>query len=301
MAQQFEGKNLEEALTLAAQSLGVDRYQLTYHVVHEKRGFLGAVKHVVLEAEVNQAAATVAASAASDPRPARTEPAPARDRDGEGGRGRSARPRSRGRRSGSGASRGGGRGGNAREARPAEALKSGDFERFAEEIPAQGAESENARDVRLWCEKLIEVAGLELVVRTSEDDEQIAMRLHGRDTAMLVDQHGELLDAIQVLANKALVGRKTEKPIEFDSEAFKERRTDELEQKAREVAERVRQDGREQLLPAMTPIERRIVHLALRDATDVATESRGEGFYKRVAIVVKRAQDSSSEPTSASP
>ena len=298
MAQQFEGKNLEEALTLAAQSLGVDRYQLTYHVVLEKRGFLGAVKRVVLEAEVNQAAATISAAVAPALRPSTTEPGLPRERDQD--RGRSARPRTRGRRSGGGTSRGGGRGGNAREPGPGEALQSGDFERFAEDIPAQGAESENARDVRLWCEKLIEVAGLELVVRTSEDDAQIAMRLHGRDTGRLVEQHGELLDAIQVLANKALVGRKTEKPIEFDSDSFKERRTGELEQKAREVAERVRQDGREQLLPAMTPIERRIVHLALRDATDVATESRGEGFYKRVAIV-KRAQDSSSEPPSASP
>ena len=84
--------------------------------------------------------------------------------------------------------------------------------------------------------------------------------------------------------------------IEFDCDAFKERRVGELEQKAHETAERVRKDGREQLLPAMTPIERRIVHLALADATDVATESRGEGFYKRVAIV-KRASQVAAEAT----
>jgi predicted RNA-binding protein Jag len=35
----------------------------------------------------------------------------------------------------------------------------------------------------------------------------------------------------------------------------------------------------------MTPIERRIVHIALQDDADVTTESRGDGFYKRVAIV----------------
>jgi Predicted RNA-binding protein len=163
------------------------------------------------------------------------------------------------------------------------------------DVPEQGAESEYVREVRVWCEQLIGSAGLQLVVRTSEDDEQIVVRLYGADTALLLDQNGELLDAIQVLANKALVGRKTEKRIEFDSGAFKERRTEELEQKARDVAERVRQNGREQLLPAMTPIERRIVHLALRDAIDVATESRGEGFYKRVAIV-KRAEDAAPEP-----
>ncbi len=297
MAQQFEGKNLEEALTLAAQALSVDRYQLTYHVVQEKRGFLGAVKHVVIEAEVNQTAATGSAEAATTQRSSVGEPVSAQGGAPAGDRSRGDRPRSRGRRSGGGSSRSGG---GSREPRQDEALQSGDFERFAAEVPPQGAESEHARDVRLWCEELIETAGLELVVRTSEDDEQIAVRLHGRDTVKLVDQHGELLDAIQVLANKALVGRKTEKPIEFDSDAFKERRTGALEQTAREVADRVRQDGREQLLPAMTPIERRIIHLALRDAGDVATESRGEGFYKRVAIV-KRAPGSAAEPPSTSP
>ena len=285
MAQQFEGKNLEEALTLAAQALSVDRYQLTYHVVQEKRGFLGAVKHVVIEAEVNQAAApTVAEVAAPAPR------APRPDAGGDQETTKSGRPRSRGRRSAGGGPRRGGNGGSRGDARPGDALQSGDFERFAEEVPEQGAESEHARDVRLWCEQLVAAASLELVVRTSESEEQIAVRLHGRDTSRLVDQHGELLDAIQVLANKALVGRKTEKPIEFDCDAFKERRVGELEQKAHETAERVRKDGREQLLPAMTPIERRIVHLALADATDVATESRGEGFYKRVAIVKRAAQ-----------
>jgi len=37
----------------------------------------------------------------------------------------------------------------------------------------------------------------------------------------------------------------------------------------------------------MSPIERRIVHIALRDHEDVTTESRGDGFYKRVAIILR--------------
>ena len=44
MAQRFEGKNLEDALSNAAQTLGVERYQLTYHVLMEKRGFLGGMR-----------------------------------------------------------------------------------------------------------------------------------------------------------------------------------------------------------------------------------------------------------------
>ena len=54
MAQRFEGKNLDEALTMASEAFGVDRVQLTYHVVLEKKGFLGGIKRIVVEAEVNE-------------------------------------------------------------------------------------------------------------------------------------------------------------------------------------------------------------------------------------------------------
>jgi len=57
MSQRFEGRNIEEALTHASEALGVGRWQLTYHVLLEKRGFLGGVKRVVIEADVNEAAA----------------------------------------------------------------------------------------------------------------------------------------------------------------------------------------------------------------------------------------------------
>jgi len=151
--------------------------------------------------------------------------------------------------------------------------------------PEQGPESEIAQMVRAWLEHVIELAGLNLEVRTTENDTQVIVRLYGRDARKLIEGHGELIDALQVLTNKALVGRRMEKDVELDCQEFKGKRVEELEQKAREVADRVRRDGREELLPAMTPIERRIVHLALADDQEVATVSRGDGFYKRVAIV----------------
>jgi len=153
------------------------------------------------------------------------------------------------------------------------------------EVPEQAPESEIAQIVRGWLEHVLELSKLNLDVRTTENETQVIVRLYGRDARRLIDGHGELIDALQVLTNKALVGRRIEKDVELDCQEFKGRRVEELEHQAREIADRVRRDGREQLLPAMTPIERRIVHLALADDQEVATVSRGDGFYKRVAIV----------------
>jgi spoIIIJ-associated protein len=277
MSQRFEGHNLEEALTNAATALGVERYRLTYHVVLEKRGFLGGMKRVVIEAEVNESASAPVESALP--------------RAGAGAQ--------RAERSGGMRAEGGGRtrGGRGRGRRGERQEREDRFEidesEVQVEVPEQGPESEVAAEARAWVEKVLGIAKFEAQVRSSENEEEIALKIYGRDSRRLTDNNGEVLDALQVLANKALVGRKTEKDIEIDCAAFKERRVEELGEKARATADRVRRDGREQLLPAMSPIERRIVHLALQDDRDVTTESRGDGFYKRVAIIKRPAEQSS--------
>src|SRR5687767_12359057 len=89
MSQRFEGRNLEEALNHAAQTFGVERWQLTYHVLLEKRGFLGGVKRVVIEADRNEEApapAPAAAAPAGDSRPPRRERGPRGGGGGGGGR-----------------------------------------------------------------------------------------------------------------------------------------------------------------------------------------------------------------------
>jgi spoIIIJ-associated protein len=171
-------------------------------------------------------------------------------------------------------------------------VQPGDFSQFAGEIPEQGEESQGALVVHGWCEQVLSLAKLSVVVRTSENEEEIQVRLYGPDASLFIDKGGELLDAVQVLANKALVGTKVDKDIELDCEEFKARRVTELGERAREMADRVRTEGQEQLLPPMTPIERRIIHLALQDDADVTTESRGEGFYKRVAVIRRTAENS---------
>lgn len=295
MTQRFEGRSLDEALTTAAETLGVERWQLTYHVLLEKRGFLGGVKRIVIEADVNQGAseppaapvyvpAAPAAAGRSGPRAARG--ARPRGNDGnrrEGGRRGEGRGGQRG-----GEQRGGGRG--RRERRP-------EPEFFIGDLPEQGPESELAKAAREWCEQMIRLARLDLVIRTGETDERIDIRLYGADAARVIDRHGELLDAMQVLANKAMLGRSLEKDIELDCEDYKAQRIEDLTGRAMEAAERVREGGREELLPAMSPIERRIIHLALHEDAEVTTESRGEGFFKRVAIIPRpAAADGGGEP-----
>jgi spoIIIJ-associated protein len=297
MSQRFEGKNVEEALGNAAATLGVQRYQLTYHVLLEKRGFLGGVKRVVIEADVNTAATEAppqAQAPEAGPQQARAPRERRPSRGGGGGRERGGRDGGAGR---EGGSRWEGRRGPRNGRDRGERLPPRRREAMPLDLPPQEPESENATTVRAWIEEVIRLGRFDLQIRTTESDEQIVVRFFGGDGELLLDRHGELLDALQVLANKAMTGRRVQKDIEMDCEQFKERRVEELEQRARETADRVRRDGREQLLPAMSPIERRIVHLALQDDREVTTQSRGDGFFKRVAIILRPAGGPEPQPT----
>jgi len=276
MSQRFEGRNLDEALDNAAKGLAVERYMVSYQVVMEKRGFLGGMKRVVIDAEVNDNAGNVGPRAEvvrppSEPLTMHSSRAP---------QGSGERPRREG------PGRGGPRKGRGdRERGATERPRSPSRPAFEEEIPPQAAQSDQARAAGTWCAELLDLAELPFAVRTDETEESINIRLFGGDDERLLARGGEVIDALQIIVNKALTGRTVEKMIELDFRDFKSRRNEELSQRARQLADRVRAEGREQLLPAMNPIERRIVHVALRDDADVATESRGDGFYKRVAII----------------
>ena len=172
--------------------------------------------------------------------------------------------------------------------RRAATFAAGDFETFLGDVPEQGPESDGARAVREWCETALALAKLDMVARTEENDTQIIVRLYGSD-ARAADRSARRAARRHAGAGEQGAGRPQGREGRSSSIARSSRdsASEDLEQRAREVADRVRRGGREELLPAMTPIERRIVHIALRDDADVTTESRGDGFYKRVAIILR--------------
>src|SRR5688500_186313 len=259
MAQRFEGSNLEEALEAAGTALGLERYQLTWRVMVEKRGFLGGVKRVVIEAEKNETAGPPIHEKSSFGFDlSGKDPAPVPQR-------RSGRQRSTsdGRRE-----RAGGR--PPRNDRRGETRRPrGQRVTLADEgpieVPEQSEQSALAKEVSAWFAETFRLAGLDLVVRTTEDAEALRVQMYGSDSGLLIDRNGDLIDALQVIANKSFGRRDDAKNIECDARNYKGQRETELQERARRAADQVRRDGRELTLPAMSPIERRIVHLTLAE------------------------------------
>jgi spoIIIJ-associated protein len=105
------------------------------------------------------------------------------------------------------------------------------------------------------------------------------------DMGLLIGRHGQTLESLQELT-RAAVGQRTAQRarIVVDVEDYKRRQRDRLESKARDLADRVKQTGREVELEPMNPFERKVVHDVVAAIPGVSSASRGEDPDRRVVI-----------------
>lgn len=127
----------------------------------------------------------------------------------------------------------------------------------------------------------------EVTIDEYEGDEgELILDITGDDLAVLIGRHGKTLDALQFLVS-AITVRKIgfRFPVIVDVESYKNRQRQKLERLARSSANKAASQGRSIKLRPMTPYERRIIHVALRDDQRVQTASEGEGSGRHVVVV----------------
>lgn len=118
------------------------------------------------------------------------------------------------------------------------------------------------------------------------DDGELILDITGDDLAVLIGRHGRTLDALQFLISAITVRKIGYRfPVIIDVESYKNRQRQKLESLARSSASKAASQGRSIKLRPMTPYERRIIHVALRDDPRVETGSEGEGAARHVVVV----------------
>ena len=126
---------------------------------------------------------------------------------------------------------------------------------------------------------------------------EILVDLAGPDSALLLDRGGELLRALELLALEILrIPSGEHEKISFDCQNHRSMRLEELRIAASVAAEKVRKTGTPYHFQPMSSRERRIVHLALRDQTDLHTESDGEGPRRSVVVYPADYKPASGKP-----
>lgn len=122
-------------------------------------------------------------------------------------------------------------------------------------------------------------------VEPHESEREIVLDVQGDGTGLLIGKHGKTLDALQYLLNKIYQRRFGEgERVFLDTENYRKRRSDALEGLAHRLGEKVRKQKRAVVVGIFNPRDRRIIHMALREDSVLETESKGEGFYKKIII-----------------
>src|ERR671937_204596 len=147
----------------------------------------------------------------------------------------------------------------------------------AEDIPEALDESELAATVRELLERIVRKVEIHARLTIEENDESLTAAFSGRDLGLLIGKHGQTIDAIQYLANAIIYRGQTEdrKAIVVDAAGYRERRKASLDALATRSAERAVLSGDRVELEPMTAVERKVVHVRLKDYPGVETSSEG--------------------------
>jgi spoIIIJ-associated protein len=161
--------------------------------------------------------------------------------------------------------------------------------------PSTGTATTPLGEIGTFVSGLIERmgAGPFEIAESSESEGLIVLQLRGPAATRLASGDGRAVDAIQLLANQASLRASGDdaKRVVVEVEGNTDQRSAFLEKIAERAAERARETGRPVALEAMSPKERRVVHVALREVGGIATMSVGEGRYRQVVVVPENAPE----------
>ncbi|MGI6328076.1 MAG: RNA-binding cell elongation regulator Jag/EloR [Dethiobacteria bacterium] len=131
---------------------------------------------------------------------------------------------------------------------------------------------------------IIKLNGKVIVERESE--EELFFNISGKELGLLIGKRGSTLNALQYLMNVILHRQfaLAESRVIIDIENYREKRKVTLEQLAKNLASKVMRTKKEVVLEPMTPQERRIIHIALKNNKNVVTYSYGDDPHRKVII-----------------
>ena len=122
-------------------------------------------------------------------------------------------------------------------------------------------------------------------VEISEDDEELRATVDGEDLGLLIGKHGTTIDALQHLALRAAFqGQPDHRRVVVDAAGYRDRREAALHRAADRAVTEALDYGRAVELEPMRPAERKIVHLYLRERSEVETHSEGDEPERRLVV-----------------
>ena len=146
-------------------------------------------------------------------------------------------------------------------------------------------------NIREFLENVFSAMNMEVTIdiKKAEDDKVYEVELSGKEMGLLIGKRGQTLDSLQYLTNLA-VNKHSDGyiKVKLDTEDYRQRRKDTLENLAKNIAYKVKRTKRPVSVEPMNPFERRVIHSALQGDRYVETHSEGEEPFRHVVVTLKK-------------
>ncbi len=156
---------------------------------------------------------------------------------------------------------------------------------------AHAEASGHVNEAREFVERIAKAIGATVTVSASEREEVVTVTCSGEDLGLFIGKHGQTIDAIQYLANAVVRAEGEEHVVVVDAAGYRARRAASLEAVANRSARQASATGSPVELDPMTPVERKIVHEALKDDPEVETQSEGSEPNRYVVVLPRHSAD----------
>jgi spoIIIJ-associated protein len=155
-----------------------------------------------------------------------------------------------------------------------------------DEVIGDPVTPEEMETIRADIAKILELMGCPSEISMEQDqNNKVHAKITGEFVDLLVGPEGQTLDGLQYVMRKIITRKFSQKVLfSLDAAGFRENRMAELQERALRLAQEVKETGKTRTIPAINPAERRMVHMALQDDTEIRSRSVGEGLFKKVLI-----------------
>ncbi len=252
---EVSAKNMSDAITEACQKLSVTSDRLYYEVIEEgSNGFLGiGSKPAVIKAAIKEEVEKAREAAAAEIKNANAAVV---------------------------------------EKKPEVKAEVKEEKKVAESVKAPAvSDGSLEKKAEVFLKDVFDAMKMEVTITVKYDanEQSMDIDLSGDEMGLLIGKRGQTLDSLQYLVSLVVnKGCADYIRVKVDTENYRERRKETLENLAKNIAYKVKRNKRSFALEPMNPYERRIIHSALQDDRYVTTHSEGDEPFRRVVVTLKR-------------
>ena len=165
------------------------------------------------------------------------------------------------------------------------------FDEIEKNEPVSAERQEKAKaDAVKFLTDVFKAMKLEASINVEFDavENELSIDVKAEDMGVLIGKRGQTLDSLQYIVSLAINKDSNEYvKVKLDSENYRIRRKETLENLAKNIASKVKRTGRQVSLEPMNSFERRIIHSALQGDPDCETFSEGNDPYRKVVVKPK--------------